>query len=163
MHTSFYTFTARALCVAMFAGVVACGGNTRETRNESQPVAATTETASRPAENVSTPELSKGKQVYEQYCLACHQANGEGVPGLYPPIAESEWVQGDKQRLIGVIVNGLEGPIEVRGETYNQAMPPHGFLSNEQIAGVASYIRQNFGNQAPLVTPDEVEAVRAAQ
>jgi mono/diheme cytochrome c family protein len=162
MHSSFYTLTARALSVAALIGAVACSSNTGENRSESQAVVSRTETA-QSAENVSTPELALGKQVYQQYCLACHQSNGEGVPGLYPPVKDSEWVQGDKQRLIGVIVNGLEGPIEVRGETYNQAMPPHGFLSNQQIAGVSSYIRQNFGNDASAVTPDEVEAVRAAK
>jgi mono/diheme cytochrome c family protein len=163
MHTSFYRRAASVLCVFALLSASACSNTGREGRTEGQAVAGRETNASIPAENISTPELARGKQVYEMYCLACHQTNGQGVPGLYPPIARSEWVDGDRDRLIGVILNGLEGPIEVRGETYNQAMPPHNFLSNEQVANVLTYIRMNFGNDAPAISPEEVEAVRSAR
>lgn len=113
-------------------------------------------------DNLQQEELLTGEQIYVDYCAACHQRNGEGSSPRYPPLAETEWVTGDKQRLIGVILNGLEGPIEVRGETYDSVMPQHSFLSDEEVAEVATFIRQNFGNEASAVHADEVRQVRQA-
>ena len=104
--------------------------------------------------------MAQGKSIYNKYCLVCHQVQGEGVPGLYPPISETEWVSGDKERLITIVLEGQEGPIEVKGETYNNIMPAQDFLSNQEVAAVLTYIRQNFGNNASKITPEEVEEVR---
>lgn len=124
------------------------------------------------ARNVRTPDpvednLLKGQvtateTIYNTYCAPCHQQDGEGSPPRYPPLAGSEWVTGDPQRLISVILNGLEGPIDVRGERYDNPMPQHRFLSDADVARVATYIRTNFGNEAGPVTADEVASVRAA-
>lgn len=103
-----------------------------------------------------------GQSIYEQYCLACHQANGSGVPNLNPPLRGTDWVLGDKIRLINVLLKGLQGQ-EIEGEFYDNAMPAHAFLDDSQIAGVLTYIRSNFGNKADAVTADEVKAVRAAK
>jgi mono/diheme cytochrome c family protein len=115
----------------------------------------------------ATEELSDammaGKKVYDQYCQVCHMANGKGVPNLNPPLANTDWVTGDKERLIGVVLNGLSDPIEINGETFQNAMASHSFLSDEQIAGVLTYIRGSFGNDASAVTAEEVAAVRPAQ
>lgn len=126
----------------------------------------------RTAVNVRAPDQEKddlerdvtlaGEAIYNMYCAACHQRDGEGAPGRFPPVARAEWVTGDKQRLIAVILKGLDGPIEVRGERYNTAMPGHGFLSDKQIAQVASYVRQSFGNDADAVSAREVAKVRNA-
>ena len=101
-----------------------------------------------------------GEQVYYSYCGTCHQQNGMGASGRFPPLAETDWVTGDKERLIQVVMHGLEGSIEVNGESYNGHMPQHSFLSDEQIAQVLTYIRQNFGNNAGPISEDEVSAVR---
>jgi len=124
----------------------------------------------RTASNIRTPHevddnleeaiLTGGEQVYVTYCAACHQRNGEGSPPRYPPISRTEWVSGDKTRLLTIILNGLEGPIEVRGESYNFPMPQHSFLSDAEVASVATYIRQNFGNDASAVQEHEVREVR---
>lgn len=106
--------------------------------------------------------MTAGKAVYDQYCKVCHMANGRGVPNLNPPLQETDWVTGDKTRLIGVVLNGLSDPIEINGETFQNAMAPHSFLSDEDIAGVLTYIRGSFGNEADAVTPEEVAEVRAA-
>lgn len=106
-------------------------------------------------------ERSMAERVYYDYCAACHQGDGEGAPPRYPPLAGSEWVTGDKKRLVSVIVQGLEGPIEVRGESYNSVMPQHSFLSDEEIAEVLTYIRQNFGNEASAVSTEEVSRLRS--
>lgn len=103
-----------------------------------------------------------GQAIYEQHCLTCHQANGSGVPNLNPPLRQTDWVLGDKTRLINVLLNGLQGQ-EIQGEMYDNAMPAHNFLNDAQIADVLTYIRSNFGNKASVVTAEEVKVVRAAK
>lgn len=109
----------------------------------------------------ATPVMTKpnGQLVYEQNCLACHQASGSGVPNLNPPLRETDWVLGDKTRLINVLLKGLQGQ-EIEGDVYDNAMPAHDFLTDTQIADVLTYIRNSFGNKASAVTADEVKAVR---
>jgi mono/diheme cytochrome c family protein len=102
-----------------------------------------------------------GKAVYETYCLTCHQADGYGVPGLNPPIVKTEWVLGDKTRLITVLLKGLNIPLNINGQTYRNPMPSHDFLTDTEIANVLTYIRSNFGNKANAVTAAEVKTVRA--
>ena len=116
-----------------------------------------------PAVHASAPSLlDDGAQLYLTYCMSCHMMGGEGVPGTFPPLAGSEWVTGDKGRLIRIVLGGLSGEIEVDGEVYNGAMPPWGFLNDEQAAALLTHIRASWGNEAEAVTPDEVAAVRAA-
>jgi len=105
-------------------------------------------------------DLTPGAIVYQTYCAACHQKNGKGAAGRFPPLAGTDWVTGDKSRLIQIILNGMEGEIMVNGEGYNNVMPQHSFLSDEEIARVLTYIRQHFGNNASAVTVEEVEALR---
>lgn len=104
-----------------------------------------------------------GKKVYNQTCLSCHMADGSGVPGLNPPLAKTEWVLGDKKRLINIILKGLNDPIEVNGEEYANPMPAQPNLTDQQIADVLTYVRNSFGNKATPVTAAEVKAQRAAK
>ena len=103
-----------------------------------------------------------GQLIYEQNCLTCHQANGSGVPNLNPPLRGTDWVNGDKTRLINVILKGLQGQ-DIEGDAYDNAMPAHDFLTDDQIADVLTYVRSNFGNKATAVTTDEVKAVRSGK
>ena len=112
------------------------------------------------ADNLQREELLAGEKLYNTYCAPCHQRDGQGAPPRYPPLVGTEWVTGDTQRLISVIINGLEGPIVVNGEPYNNAMPQHSFLSDQEVAEVATFIRQNLGNDASAVTAEEVQAMR---
>jgi mono/diheme cytochrome c family protein len=105
--------------------------------------------------------IERGKKVYETYCLACHQADGTGVPGLNPPLIKTKWVLGDKKQLITIILKGMDEPIEVDGEEYNNVMASHAFLKDEDVADVLNYVRNNFGNKASGVRPAEVKAVRS--
>lgn len=107
-------------------------------------------------------QVHPGKILYLQFCLACHMENGQGVPGLYPPLIQTEYILGDKKRLIGTVLNGMEGAIEVKGEKYNNIMAKLDYLRDEQIADVLTYIRSNFGNTADAVTASEVRMVRSA-
>lgn len=111
-------------------------------------------------DNLEKEAVAGGEQLYRTYCASCHQRNGEGSPPRYPPLAGTDWVTGDKQRLISVILRGLEEPIVVNGEHYNFPMPQHSFLSNEDVAGIATYIRQNFNNEASAVSEADVQRVR---
>jgi len=101
-----------------------------------------------------------GELVYNRYCGSCHQNNGRGASGRFPPLAATSWVIGDKKRLIQLVLNGLEGQIEVNGLSFNNSMPQHSFLKDEEIANVLTYIRQNFGNKASAIGTEEVQAVR---
>jgi mono/diheme cytochrome c family protein len=101
-----------------------------------------------------------GKKVYEQVCLSCHMADGSGVPGLNPPLQKTDWVTGDKKRLINVLLKGLNDAITVNGEEYANPMPAQASLSDQQIADVLTYIRNSFGNKATAITPAEVKALR---
>ncbi len=103
-----------------------------------------------------------GKRVFNGTCITCHQATGQGVPGVYPPLAGSEWAQGDEQRIIRIVLHGLNGPINVEGKDFNNAMASlGGVLKDDQIANVLTYVRQEWGNKAPPVSAETVAKVRA--
>ncbi len=111
-------------------------------------------------DNLMKDDISGGAKTYYTYCSACHQKDGGGATGRFPPIANTDWVTGDKERLIKIILEGMEGSIQVHGETYNGVMPQHSFLSDEEIAEVLTYIRSNFDNRASAISTKEVKEVR---
>jgi mono/diheme cytochrome c family protein len=105
--------------------------------------------------------VTAGKGVYEKNCQGCHQGAGQGVPGAFPPLVGSEWVSGSPQTLARILLNGLHGPVQVAGATYNGAMPAwKDVLGDEEIAAVATYIRQLGENDAPTVPVETVRSVR---
>lgn len=102
-----------------------------------------------------------GKAIYQARCASCHQANGQGVPNVFPPLAGAEIVNGPAKEHITIVLKGRTGPITVKGKTYNGAMPAHaGLMSDAEIAAVISYERTNFGNKGGAVTPAQVKALR---
>ncbi|MEI6950194.1 cytochrome c [Paraflavisolibacter sp. H34] len=105
--------------------------------------------------------VARGKAVYASACLACHQADGGGVPNLNPPLVQTSWVLGPKAVLIRQIVKGSSGTVEIDGERYHNTMPAMPHLTDQQIADVLTYVRNSFGNKASGVTPAEVKAIRA--
>ena len=104
--------------------------------------------------------LDAGLRVYGQNCLACHQADGQGVSGAFPPLASSDWLNADKARSIRAVLAGLSGAITVNGKPYNGVMPAMR-LSDEDVAYVLSYVYNSWGNDGGMVTPEEVARVRA--
>lgn len=111
---------------------------------------------------VSDP-ISAGRTVFENNCQSCHQASGLGIPGVFPPVVNSEWVTDDVPTLARILLHGMQGPIQVAGVAYNGAMPAwKDVLRDEEIAAVATYIRQLDSNDAPPVPVEEVAAVREA-
>ncbi len=105
--------------------------------------------------------IARGKKVYEQYCLTCHQVDGSGVPHLNPPLIKTSFVLGDKPALVQVILKGMQSSVPIDDEYYSNNMPPHNFLKDQEIADVLTYVRNNFGNKASVVTAAEVKAIRA--
>lgn len=105
--------------------------------------------------------MASGKSVYEGICLACHLNEGQGIAGVFPPLAKSDYLMKDLDRAIGVLINGQQGEIEVNGKKYNGAMPPTG-LDDKDIADVLNYVRNSWGNKDPkLVTAEQVAKIRA--
>ncbi len=115
---------------------------------------------SAPKQEAVSPEVL-GKRVYNN-CMACHQRDGKGVPGNYPPLDGSRFVLGPEERVTALVLHGLQGPVEVEGQTFNQQMPSWAHLTDEQVAAVLTYVRSAWDNKAPPVSPDTVAAVRRA-
>jgi len=101
----------------------------------------------------------QGAKVFGANCASCHQANGQGLAGQYPPLAGSPWVNGPNKRVTMIVLKGLQGG--VHGKEYSGVMAAWGTtLNNKRIAAVLSYIRSSWGNNAPEVTPEQVAAIR---
>lgn len=109
-------------------------------------------------ENFQDP--NKGKAIYNKTCLACHQANGQGVPNAFPPLAKSDYLNADVNRAIRAVIHGLNGPITVNGKKYNATMTSQG-LNDQQVADVLTYVYSNWGNNKTKVTPAMVKAQRS--
>ncbi len=109
---------------------------------------------------VVTSSPGDGKAVYVQNCLTCHQADGGGVPNMNPPLIKTDYVLGDKTRLINIVLHGFKERVEIEGELYNNIMPALNHLTDKQIADVLTYVRNNFGNKASAITPAEVKKTR---
>jgi nitrite reductase (NO-forming) len=136
-------FAFAAICAASTI-FYACGSNT--------------EKAETSAASPATPKAT-GTDIYNRTCITCHQANGEGLPNTFPPLAKSDYLV-DKERAITQVIKGSSGEIVVNGKKFNNTMPPQP-LNDEEIATVLTYVYGNFGNTGGTVTPDEVKAIRA--
>ena len=105
--------------------------------------------------------VAEGKRIFGANCSACHQSTGLGVPGAFPPVVGSEWVTGPEQTVVRILLNGLSGPVKVKGATYNGAMPAwKESMSDDDIAHVITYLRQWTPNAAPAVTAGTVAGLR---
>ena len=113
------------------------------------------------ADNLDKGIVDKGGKLYNTYCGVCHQRDGMGND-RFPPLSGSEWVIGDKMVPINIVLNGLEGELHVKGKTYNNRMPRMNLLSDENIAQILTYVRQNFNNNASAVTKQDVLKARRA-
>ena len=127
-----------------------------------QPLGLTATSTAPDAMNDAAPAMVNGESVYRQVCQACHQDDGQGLTGLFPPLVGTDWVLGDPRRLIRIVLGGLQGEIEVAGTVYNGVMASHANLSDAEVAAVLTYVRQAWGNTASSVEPAQVEAIRAS-
>ncbi|MFO8030770.1 MAG: cytochrome c [Cyclonatronaceae bacterium] len=128
-----------------------------------QPHVLYTEPASSDVEEAELDLMASGRRVYTRVCQSCHQQDGAGVPGAFPPLGGSDWVVGVPERPVNIVLHGFQGEIVRDGETYNAVMPGFGrLLSDDEVASVVTYIRNSFGNEAPEVQPEEVAEMREA-
>ena len=104
--------------------------------------------------------IARGQRVYKNVCITCHQEDGGGVQNMNPPLIKTEYVLGDKKRLIGIVLNGLKEPLEIDGQSYHNVMPAQAYLTDLNVADVLTYVRNNFGNKASAILPAEVHALR---
>lgn len=104
-------------------------------------------------------DVNKGKAVYAKTCIACHQATGAGVPGAFPPLAKSDYLNADVNRAIKQVIKGSNIPMTVNGKKYTTAMPPQA-LSDQQVADVLTYVYASWGNNKKVVTLAMVKAQR---
>ncbi len=105
--------------------------------------------------------VENGKRVFTTTCQACHQANGAGIPGAFPPLDGSEWVSGSPAMVAAIVLHGLQGEITVKGQKFQAAMPPlKDQLKDEDIAAVVTYVRQAWSNKSDGITLEAVQSVR---
>ena len=105
--------------------------------------------------------IKRGKEFYTSECQNCHMENGEGLTGVYPPLAKADYLKKPSAHLISVVLDGLEGEIKVNGVTYNSPMPPQAYIEDEKVADILNYIRNSWGNKGAAITPAEVKTQRA--
>ena len=107
-------------------------------------------------------QMELGKGVYMTLCVACHQPTGAGLPPVFPPLTQTEYVSESPERFAAMILKGVMGPMTVKGMTYANVMPPQeALLTDEKIAAALTYVRGSFGNTYPAVAPEVVAAARA--
>ena len=106
-------------------------------------------------------KMESGKNIYMKTCFACHQAEGQGIPNAFPPLAKSDYLNADVNRAIGIILKGKTGEITVNGQKYNSVMTRQS-ISNDEIADVMTYVYNSWGNNKTNVTKAQVDAVKNA-
>jgi mono/diheme cytochrome c family protein len=142
--------TALRIGVAAFL-LTACGGDK----------GAATDSAALSAGEVAAVPVDAGAEKYGQVCGACHQANGEGIEGNFPPLAGSEWMTGNAEVPVAIVLHGMQGEIEVKGVKYNGVMAAWGDqMTDEEIAAVITHERTSWGNSASAVSAAEVKVIR---
>jgi len=115
----------------------------------------------RPAQQAPPDPMVLGRRIFNN-CMACHQKDGRGLPGTYPPLDGSEIVNGRADVMAAIVLHGLEGPVTVHGETFNEVMPSWKHFTDQQLAAVMTYVRSSWSNRAAPVPPELVAAVREA-
>lgn len=112
-----------------------------------------------PSEGSKADKIAKGEKLYAQHCLACHQATGLGLPNLFPPLAGSDYIKGNKERAIVNILKGQTGEVVVNGAKYNSAMPPVK-MTDDEVASVLTYVYNSWGNDGTEVAAADVAKLR---
>lgn len=160
----------RLATALLILAAAACGkGNEQQagatTGAAAAPAAGGSAGAAGGAQTASAGGAANGEQVFQR-CATCHQPTGQGIPGTYPPLAGSEWIQAsDPSTPIKIVLHGLSGPITVKGQTFTSTMPPFGTgqpMTDDEVAAVLTYERSSWGNHASAVTAQQVAQVRQA-
>jgi len=105
-------------------------------------------------------QVKAGQALFAGTCSTCHQGNGEGMPGVFPPLAKSDYIAADPKHVPTVILHGLQGPVKVNGTDYNSIMPPMNQLTDDEVANIATYVLNSWGNPGGRVTKEEAAQIR---
>lgn len=140
------------LYILMIAGLFACQSRSGENKTAGSNAI--------DKKNLTNTELSEDAKLYRQHCGTCHQFDGSGVPGMYPPLRDNPTVTGNKEELITMVLAGISGPIEEKNEIYSGEMPPQDYLTDEEISKILSFVRAEFNDSHDPVMVFEVKAVR---
>jgi len=101
-------------------------------------------------------QIKAGQALFAGTCSTCHQANGQGLPRVFPPLAKSDFFAKDSNRVVDTVLRGLSGPVKVNGEDYNSVMPPMAQLTDDEAANIATYVLNSWGNPGGRVTKEQV-------
>jgi nitrite reductase (NO-forming) len=107
-------------------------------------------------------QVNAGQALFAGTCSTCHQGNGEGMPGVFPPLAKSDYIAADPKRVAQIITHGLQGPVTVNGKEYNSIMPPMSQLTDDEVANISTYVLNSWGNPGGRITKDEAAEIRKA-
>jgi nitrite reductase (NO-forming) / hydroxylamine reductase len=157
---------SRTMTMTLLAGLALAGcGQSGQQQAETRPAARDAATAVHAAEVASAGQglderMAAGRKVYQNVCQACHGPEGKGLPGAFPPVADSDWIEQNPDKLVGAILNGLSGPIVVNGQNFNAVMPPMAYLSDEDVANVLTFVLNSWDNPGGEIQPAQVAQVR---
>ncbi|MEJ1095546.1 MULTISPECIES: copper-containing nitrite reductase [unclassified Pseudoxanthomonas] len=121
---------------------------------------ATAAASAKAGELTQAEQVEAGKALFVGTCSTCHQANGEGMEGVFPPLAKSDYIAGDAKRVPAAILHGLVGPVKVNGKDYDSNMPPMNQLTDDEVANISTYVLNSWGNPGGRVTKEEAAAIR---
>ena len=105
-------------------------------------------------------DMAAGEKGYKTHCQACHQADGSGLPGAFPPLADNGNIMGNAEYVIENVLAGRQGELTVNGVTYNGVMPAMSYLSDQDVADIVTYVLNSWGNDGATITADQVAAQR---
>lgn len=108
-------------------------------------------------------QVKAGQALFAGTCSTCHQPNGQGMEGVFPPLAKSDWIAADPARLPLVILHGLSGPLKVNGKDYASVMPPMSQLTDDEVANISTYVLNSWGNPGGRVTTEQAAQARKAK
>jgi nitrite reductase (NO-forming) len=131
-------------------------------RSEPNLKAVSTAAASRASGTLTKDEqIAAGKQLFTGTCSVCHQANGEGLPNVFPPLAKSDYLAADPKRAMTIVTHGLTGKIKVNGHEYDSVMPPMAQLTDDEVANILTYVLNSWDNPGGQISKEEVAKARA--
>jgi nitrite reductase (NO-forming) len=106
-------------------------------------------------------QIAAGRVLFQGTCSTCHQADGQGIPNVFPPLAGSDFLKADTKRAIGIVLNGLSGSVTIKGNTFNSVMPPMSQLNDDGVANILTYVLNELGNGGGQISAQEVATVRS--
>lgn len=154
MNKKIRSFCCQLLSTLMLTGMMAACDSSPEASDEAFQIP---EGLDRPTELKFRQYAIQGRKLYRQHCANCHQADGSGLGKLIPPLAGSDYLEKNKENVLCIIRWGMEGPIVVNGQEYNQPMPPNPRLKDIEIAEIATYIFNAWGNEGEFIQVQQAQ------